>query len=75
MNSGDYERKVYIGDGKNDFCPGTKLGERDYVLPRRGMTLSKLLENETYRSKITAKVIDWSTADDVLGIFQQILQN
>ncbi|XAR67643.1 Inorganic diphosphatase [Bertholletia excelsa] len=26
---------IYLGDGSGDFCPSLKLGEGDYVMPRR----------------------------------------
>jgi pyridoxal phosphate phosphatase PHOSPHO2 len=71
--SKSYEQLVYIGDGTNDFCPGTRLKATDFFLPRKGFRLSKMLENEVHRSKIKAKIIEWETADDVLSIVKSLL--
>lgn len=31
----NYQRGVYLGDGRGDFCPCTKLGPRDHILARQ----------------------------------------
>ena len=31
----NYQRVVYLGDGRGDFCPCTKLGPSDHVLARQ----------------------------------------
>ena len=31
----NYQRVVYLGDGRGDFCPCTRLGPNDYILARQ----------------------------------------
>ncbi|KAI8588843.1 putative phosphatase-domain-containing protein [Geranomyces variabilis] len=40
---GPFTSVIYAGDGKNDLCPAMTLRARDYILPRTGHTLAKLL--------------------------------
>lgn len=35
---------VYVGDGRNDVCPGIKLSPRDFLFARRGYGLEKILK-------------------------------
>jgi pyridoxal phosphate phosphatase PHOSPHO2 len=71
---GPYDQIIYAGDGQNDFCPSTKLQKTDIVLPRSGKRFSSMLEKEKYSSKISAKVIGWASADDLLEVVRQIFQ-
>ena len=59
-------RVVYLGDGRNDFCPMTKLSENDWALVRKGKALDKLVQDPVYRIKIKAQVLVWETATDIL---------
>jgi hypothetical protein len=74
LNGKQYEKRIYVGDGSNDYCPSTKLNSGDTVLPRKGMALSNLLLKDEFKSKISATIIEWTSADDVLRIFKEILQ-
>ncbi|KAJ3312974.1 Isobutyryl-CoA dehydrogenase, mitochondrial [Blyttiomyces sp. JEL0837] len=56
---GDYQRVVYGGDGKNDYCPSTKLSPSDLLLARKGFSLEELMTRdetlkEQQRSLLTA---------------------
>ncbi|RNA23954.1 pyridoxal phosphate phosphatase PHOSPHO2-like [Brachionus plicatilis] len=58
---------VYIGDGKNDYCPGLCLRESDFYFVRENYSLSKLLDRrKSLGENIKAKIIKWSTAKDIL---------
>ena len=41
----DYDRVVYVGDGRNDYCPCSRLTEDDVVLCREGYALAKILKD------------------------------
>ncbi|KAJ3030240.1 hypothetical protein HK097_005649 [Rhizophlyctis rosea] len=68
--NGEYERLVYVGDGRNDFCPSTKLSSRDLVLPRTNRSFANLLKDIIYREQIVAQVEEWDTAEDLREIFK-----
>ncbi|MBA0836469.1 hypothetical protein Goarm_008681, partial [Gossypium armourianum] len=36
---------IYLGDGLGDFCPTLKLGDGDYVMPRKGFPVWDLICN------------------------------
>lgn len=42
-----YERVVYVGDGKNDYCPCLKLAEKDVVICREGYPLAERLKHSS----------------------------
>nr|KAJ3422472.1 hypothetical protein HK105_007899 [Polyrhizophydium stewartii] len=62
---GPFDRIVYLGDGKNDFCPGTKLAP--------GRALEQMLLDPQHRAEVAAAVEFWDTSDDVLGAFTRLL--
>lgn len=63
-----FKRIIYIGDGKNDFCPILRLSEKDVACPRIGYTLVNILKktNEDKSQQVKAKVIPWETGNDIL---------
>lgn len=65
----NFDRIVYVGDGKNDLCPILRLSEKDLACPRIGYTLVNILnkkaaENES--QEVKAKVVPWETGNDIL---------
>jgi pyridoxal phosphate phosphatase PHOSPHO2 len=64
------ERVIYIGDGRNDLCPSLKLGKNDFVFPRIGRALHKLVQNN---ESIKATLRPWNTASDVLLEIKRII--
>ncbi|KAF7380763.1 hypothetical protein V1477_019676 [Vespula maculifrons] len=63
-----FKRIVYVGDGKNDFCPVLRLSENDLAFPRMDYPLLKKLNecknNET--CKVKATIIPWSNGFEIL---------
>eukprot|EP00249_Psilotum_nudum_P011923 c23469_g1_i1 orf=1022-1531(+) len=45
------KRIIYLGDGCGDYCPSTRLGIRDYVLPREGFPLMTLISENVKQVK------------------------
>ncbi|KAE8214998.1 hypothetical protein CF327_g1672 [Tilletia walkeri] len=60
-----FERVVYVGDGGNDYCPVTRLGERDLAFVRRFRGLEKRIAKE---GNVTATVWHWAGAWEVEGL-------
>ena len=38
---------IYLGDGTADFCPGLKLGQDDFLMPRKNFPVWKLICSNT----------------------------
>ncbi|KAB1209298.1 Inorganic pyrophosphatase 3 [Morella rubra] len=54
---------IYLGDGNGDYCPTLKLGEGDYVMPRKNYPLwNRICCNPML---IKAKVHEWSTGEEL----------
>ncbi|KAI8851807.1 phosphatase phospho-type [Chytridium lagenaria] len=69
-----YERFIYGGDGRNDYCPMTKLSTADAVFPRRGHSLEKYLtSNKLSIEAITASIHWWSSSEDLLAAVKTVL--
>ncbi|XP_065848478.1 thiamine phosphate phosphatase-like protein [Euphorbia lathyris] len=65
------KRFIYLGDGRNDFCPSLKLGEGDYVMPRKGYPLwDQLCSKPTL---VKAKIHEWSNGKELADILLRIL--
>lgn len=66
---------AYVGDGRNDFCPCTKLSRDDYVFARKGYSLEKLLDTPPKKEtdKIMANKHVWSSALDIQSVISAVL--
>ncbi|KAE8667110.1 Inorganic pyrophosphatase 1 [Hibiscus syriacus] len=49
---------IYMGDGLGDFCPSLKLGDGDYMLPRKDFPVWDLICRN--RKFIQAEICEWS---------------
>ena len=58
---------IYLGDGLGDFCPSLKLGDGDYVMPRKDFPVWDLICQN--RRLIKAEVCEWSDGEE----FEQVL--
>ncbi|CAN1137066.1 Thiamine phosphate phosphatase-like protein [Linum perenne] len=65
------KRFIYIGDGGGDYCPCLKLGEGDYVMPRKKYPLWKRILDEPMLIK--AQVHEWSEGEELAEILVQII--
>ncbi|XP_034230946.1 pyridoxal phosphate phosphatase PHOSPHO2-like [Thrips palmi] len=68
---------AYVGDGRNDYCPSTKLSRIDHVFPRKGFSLEKLLTDpqtdEESKKKIMANVCVWASALEIKEKLSEIV--
>jgi pyridoxal phosphate phosphatase PHOSPHO2 len=49
---------IYVGDGKNDFCPALTLKETDALMPRKNFPLWELICNN--KMLVEANIQEWS---------------
>lgn len=57
------KRFIYLGDGSGDFCPSLKLGEGDYVMPRKDYSLWNCIGRNP--DLVKAEVHEWSNGDEL----------
>ena len=57
------EKFIYLGDGSGDFCPSLKLGDGDYVMPRKNFPLWDLICRNP--NLIKAEVHEWSDGEEL----------
>ncbi|KAJ1561221.1 hypothetical protein HK096_005534 [Nowakowskiella sp. JEL0078] len=69
LNGQKYSRIVYLGDGKNDYCPSTKLSSHDFVFARKKRALEKILKSD--ESSVVANIRFWDNAEDILKLFSK----
>ncbi|KAK6148704.1 hypothetical protein DH2020_016229 [Rehmannia glutinosa] len=57
------KRMIYLGDGIGDFCPSLKLGEADFMMPRKDFPVWDLIcEN---RALLRAEIHEWTDGDEM----------
>ncbi|GMI77933.1 phosphoethanolamine/phosphocholine phosphatase 1 [Hibiscus trionum] len=59
---GEQKTIIYMGDGLGDFCPSLKLGDGDYMLPRKDFPVWDLVCKN--RKLIQAEVCEWSNGEE-----------
>lgn len=71
-----FDAVAYVGDGQNDFCPALKLKESDFVFPRSGFPLERLInsppkDNLYEGKKVKSKVFPWVSALEIKDILKK----
>ena len=68
-----YSKVLYIGDGKNDLCPGLSLNAEDFLLVRKGFSLwEKIQSMSNTTSHFSATVIGWDTGVEIKELLKNI---
>jgi len=67
-----YDRVIYVGDGKNDFCPVLRLRSEDMVLCRRYRGLEQRILKEGEKEQLRCKVRHWVGAWEVEEAFKEL---
>ncbi|XVF26930.1 hypothetical protein REPUB_Repub14bG0062700 [Reevesia pubescens] len=65
----DNKTIIYMGDGLGDFCPSLKLGDGDYVMPRKDFPVWDLICKN--RRLIKSEVCEWRNGEE----FERVLRN
>jgi pyridoxal phosphate phosphatase PHOSPHO2 len=71
VSEGDKKRFIYLGDGSGDYCPTLKLGESDYVMPRKNYPLWNHICSKPMLMK--AQVHEWSTGEELERILKHLI--
>ncbi|GMY34547.1 inorganic pyrophosphatase 1-like [Fagus crenata] len=65
---------IYLGDGSGDYCPSLKLGDGDYVMPRKNFPCWDLICKNPLLIK--AEIHEWIDGEDLekilLGLINKI---
>lgn len=62
----DIKKIAYTGDGKNDFCPATRLRETDTFFMRKEKGLDRYLDQvPEEKTKITSQLVYWLKPETV----------
>jgi len=70
LNAASYERVIYVGDGRGDFCPSMLLSESDFILCRNSWALHTSLTSA--QPPPQAKILPWDTGEDILHVFRSL---
>lgn len=70
----NYQRIVYIGDGRNDLCPILRLSEADLACPRKDYPLVDRLNKLPTSISTKAKIVLWENGMDLRRNLEQIIQ-
>lgn len=57
------KRFIYVGDGKNDYCPSLKLAAKDYVMPRKHFPLWDAILSQP--AVIKASIHEWEDGKEL----------
>ncbi len=62
-----YKRKVFVGDGKADFCAALCLKQGDYVISRESYPLNSYIESSKRSADLAfeANHLSWKTGQDI----------
>lgn len=67
QKSNSDKKLVYVGDGRNDYCPGLYLNKNDFYYVRSNHSLEKLLRKDpSLAEKLAVNVSYWKSAQDIL---------
>ncbi|XAR67642.1 Inorganic diphosphatase [Bertholletia excelsa] len=62
---------IYLGDGSGDFCPSLKLGEGDYVMPRKNYPLWDLICKN--RDHVKAEIHEWCDGEELERVLLRVI--
>ncbi|KAK1266032.1 Inorganic pyrophosphatase 2 [Acorus gramineus] len=71
MISEGNKRIIYLGDGKGDYCPSLKLGEGDFMMPRKNYPVWELITSNPILLK--AEIHEWSDAEELEKVLLKLI--
>jgi Dullard-like phosphatase family protein len=70
---GQFRRILLCGEGQADICAALQLRAGDIVLARQNYPLASFLESAHAQGVFSARIVLWSTQDDLADVVQKIL--
>ncbi|XP_022964399.1 inorganic pyrophosphatase 2-like [Cucurbita moschata] len=71
MLDGKKKKVIYLGDGSGDYCPSLKLGEGDFLMPRKNFPLWGLISQNPLMIK--AEIHEWSDGEELARILSSLI--
>ncbi|XP_038899083.1 inorganic pyrophosphatase 2-like isoform X3 [Benincasa hispida] len=68
------KRFIYLGDGNGDYCPSLKLGEGDFLMPRKNFPLWDLISQQN-PLVIKAEIHEWSDGEEMGRILLRLINS
>ncbi|KAK6248982.1 hypothetical protein QUC31_020547 [Theobroma cacao] len=65
------KRFIYLGDGTADFCPGLKLGEDDFLMPRKNFPVWELICSNP--KLIRANIHEWNDGEELGDVLSHLV--
>ncbi|KAJ8755886.1 hypothetical protein K2173_024431 [Erythroxylum novogranatense] len=67
------KRIIYLGDGSGDYCPSLKLGDSDYMMPRKNFPVWDLISRNPLLVK--AEIHEWTDGDELERVLLQLISS
>lgn len=67
----NFDRIIYVGDGRNDLCPILRLSQDDLACPRQDYALIDILNKLPPDRRMKAKVVPWRDGRDLRSGIEQ----
>ena len=71
MSEEKNKKFIYLGDGSGDYCPSLKLGEGDFLMPRKNFPLWDLVSQNPHVVK--AEIHEWSDGEELGRILLRLI--
>ncbi|CAK9310637.1 unnamed protein product [Citrullus colocynthis] len=71
ISEGKKKKFVYLGDGSGDYCPSLKLGEGDFVMPRKNLPLWDLIRQNPLVTK--SEIQEWSDGEELARMLLNLI--
>ncbi|XP_010519213.1 PREDICTED: inorganic pyrophosphatase 2-like [Tarenaya hassleriana] len=69
---GKKKKIIYLGDGAGDYCPSLKLGDEDYVMPRKSYPVWDLICQNPML--IRANIREWTDGEALERTLSEIIE-
>ncbi|EZA61649.1 hypothetical protein DMN91_008645 [Ooceraea biroi] len=69
----NFDRIIYVGDGRNDLCPILRLSRDDLACPRQDYALIDILDKLPPDRKMKAQVVPWENGRDLRCSLERVV--